>query len=156
MHKGKVKAQTWEIVAGARASALLEMVNKVVTEQCAEGDPRNYTVCMAVVCSNNIYRDINYESEVRRLREKGLKGRGKGTEPPRRRPQERSSSSCYDQRNADWNNYNAAAMRNEPGSSSSHQSDWYCAGSRAGWIDRNERQPRRTNWEDLSQGNDEW
>ena len=96
---------------------------------------------------------------VRRLQEKGLKGRSKGDEnPPWRRLQKRTSRSNYDQRNADWSRYDTAAMRSEPGSSSSHRSDWYWDRSRAGWVDRNERQrsTARPNWEDLSQNNDRW
>ena len=97
----------------------------------------------------------DYESEVRRLREKGKKGSGKDSEPPWRRQDDRSRSSGYDQQNTDWSNYNAAPRRNEPGSSSGHESDWYL--SRAGWVDRNERaRPTEGSWDDLSQNNDWW
>ena len=103
---------------------------------------------------------------IRRQQEKGQKGHSKGQEPPWRRSEEWSSRSGYEQRNADWSTYNAAAMRtNEPGSSSSRQSDWYWDRSRAGWVDRNEQQraqteqgqqSSRSGWDDLSQNNDQW
>jgi hypothetical protein len=141
-----------------RASYLdVERFNRQQTERDLGEGPHRVVLSNAGGNPNSLpaANHPNYEGEVRRLREKGQKGRGKGSEPPWRRPQERSSSSGYDQRNADWNNYNAAAMRNEPGSSSGHQSDWYY--SRAGWVDRNERsRPTEGSWEDLSQNNDRW
>ena len=59
MHKDKVVATSWQIVAGAKASDLLAMVRKVMVEHCVEGDPRSFKGSMAVVCSVNDYRRIS-------------------------------------------------------------------------------------------------
>ena len=49
---------SWQITACAKAADLTTMVKKVISEHCAEGDPRNFRESLTIVCSIDDYRRI--------------------------------------------------------------------------------------------------
>ena len=110
------------------------------------------------------YHHPDAASRLQAMRDKGLKGTGRGkgdkSKSSAGRDSRHSSSgsrSGYDQRNEDWSNYDRREMRSEPSSGSNQRSGSYWSSSRAGWVARNEQQqPRRVNWENLNEGNDRW